>query len=149
MAATLLRTPAAPDDPIRLRVLSGGRGMIDLSTVHGMRQITIRATPSTLGVVTPITSQESDRLMSISGALPYGRKLSRPLVIVIEQDEGEILVSEPRFHMHAVSQTEAEAIEGFRRILSGYVDVLENRKDTLGPALQTQLAYLRKIVESQ
>lgn len=88
----------------------------------------------------------TQRLQIIDGALPYGRHLTRPITVLIEDDDGELIVSEPVFHMHAGGPTESEAIEAFKRILSGYVDVLESREETLAEALRDQLKYLRSIV---
>jgi hypothetical protein len=53
---------------------------------------------------------------TIDGALPYGRRLRRPLPIVVEQDDDEILVSEPVFQMHAGGATEAQALDAFPQI---------------------------------
>lgn len=79
----------------------------------------------------------------ITGSLPYDRHLTRPLRIDVEWDEFNWLVSEPEFNMHAVGPTAEEAVEHFRAIFSGYVDVLTERERTLGPALTAQLTYLR------
>jgi hypothetical protein len=66
--------------------------------------------------------------------------------VLVEDDDGEVLVSEPHFNMHAGGPTEEAAVEAFKRILSGYVDVLEAREGTLGGAAQDQLAYLRSVI---
>jgi hypothetical protein len=39
--------------------------------------------------------------MTLEGSLPGGRWLSTPLTVKVEEDEGEILVSEPDFFIHA------------------------------------------------
>lgn len=88
----------------------------------------------------------TQRVQIIDGALPYGRRLTRPIRILIEDDDGELIVSEPVFHMHAGGPTESEAIEAFKRILSGYIDVLESREDALAEALRDQLDYLHSSV---
>lgn len=67
-------------------------------------------------------------------------------MILIEQDGEEILVSEPEFQMHAGGTTEAEAVAAFRAIVSGYLDVLASREQTLGDAAREHLAYLRSII---
>ncbi len=85
----------------------------------------------------------------ITGSLPGGRRLTRPLTVMIEYDDEEVVVSEPRFHMHASAPTEAEALNAFRRILSGYLESLTRREKTLGPPLQDQLNYLRSIITSK
>ncbi|MGH2387020.1 MAG: hypothetical protein ACRDIE_02360 [Chloroflexota bacterium] len=78
--------------------------------------------------------------------MPYGRRLRRPMPIVIEQDDDEVLVSEPAFHMRAGGATEARAIDAFRRIISGCIDVLESKESRLGESTRDQLAYLRSFI---
>jgi hypothetical protein len=85
----------------------------------------------------------------ITGLLPGGRRLTRPLAVAVEHDDGEVIVSEPLFHMHAAAPTEAEALEAFKRIFSGYLDSLTRREKTLGPQLRDQLNYLRSIIVSE
>jgi len=51
--------------------------------------------------------------------------------------------------MHAAAPTEAEALEAFKRIFSGYLDSLTRREKTLGPQLRDQLNYLRSIIVSE
>lgn len=86
---------------------------------------------------------------TITGSLPGGRRLIRPLRVTVEYDDGEVIVSEPLFHMHAVAPTEAEATNAFKRIFSGYLDSLTRREKTLGPQLYDQLNYLRSIIASE
>ena len=57
-------------------------------------------------------------------------------------------MSEPRFHMHASASTEDEALAAFRRVLSGYLDILEEQEEKLGPSLQKQLKYLRSMIKA-
>ena len=85
----------------------------------------------------------------ITGLLPGGRRLTRPLTVAVEYDDGEVIVSEPLFHMHAAAPTEAEALEAFKRIFSGYLALLTRREKTLGPQLRDQLNYLRSIIVSE
>lgn len=86
---------------------------------------------------------------TITGLLPGGRRLTRPLAVMVEYDDGEVIVSEPLFHMHAAASTETEAIEAFKRIFSGYLDSLTRREKTLGPQLRDQLYYLRSVIASE
>ena len=87
-------------------------------------------------------------ITNIEGPLPGRRRLVHPITIVIEFDDGEIVVSEPEFHMHASASTENEALNAFRRILSGYLDSLARREKILGPQLRDQLNYLRSVIVS-
>lgn len=91
-------------------------------------------------------SRSTRRIKTIEGALPNRRQLARPIIIMIEYDDGEFIVSESKFHMHASASTQHEAIEAFRRIFSGYLDVLASREERLGPQLSDQLNYLRSVI---
>lgn len=93
--------------------------------------------------------QSSPKITYISGSLPGGRKLTHPIEIWIEYDDDEVVVSEPLFHMHASASTEMEALAAFRRIFSGYLDILAPREKTLGPQLREQLEYLRSSIASE
>lgn len=97
-------------------------------------------------VIDRTPSRESPRLIDIDGALPYGRRLCRPMPVMVERDDSEILVSEPNFQMHAGGATVDEAVAAFRRVISGYVDVLEGEESQLGEGATAQLAYLRSYV---
>jgi hypothetical protein len=83
---------------------------------------------------------------AIEGPLPGGKRLILPLIVQIEEDDGEILVSEPHFSMHASGYTIAEAISHFKRVLSEELDLLSADEEKLGPRLQAQLQYLRKAI---
>ena len=90
--------------------------------------------------------QKSPTVYSLDGSLPGGRWLASPLTVLIEYDDGEFIVSEPRFHMHASASTKVEALAAFRRIFSGYLDVLAAQEETLGTHLYEQLQYLRSAI---
>lgn len=84
----------------------------------------------------------------ITGSLPGGRRLTRPLTVMIEYDDEEVVVSEPRFHIHAVGTTKAEALAEFRRILLEELDELTVDEEELGPRLQAELQYLRDLIRT-
>ena len=86
--------------------------------------------------------------LKITGPLPGGRQLTRPLDVVIAYDDGEVVVSEPRFHIHAVGATRVEALKEFRRILSEELDELTADEEELGPRLQLELQYLRNLIRT-
>jgi hypothetical protein len=88
----------------------------------------------------PLTSLE------ISGPLPGGKILARPLTVKIAYDDGEVIVSEPYFHIHAVGATRVEALAEFRRILSEELDDLTADEEELGPRLKAELRYLRDLI---
>ncbi len=96
----------------------------------------------------PLTSTPHT-FRKITGSLPGGRRLTHPLIVMVEYDDEEVVVSERRFHMHASAPTEEEALVAFRRIFSGYLDSLAQREKTLGPQLRDQLNYLRSVIASE
>src|SRR5947209_18882414 len=86
--------------------------------------------------------------ITIDGPLPGGKRLAYPLAVQIEYDDGEILVSEPHFYMHASAPTVPEAIAEFKRILSDELEVLTSDEERLGPRLHAQLQFLRKAIRT-
>jgi hypothetical protein len=91
-------------------------------------------------ILPPLTS------LKITGTLPGGRRLAQPLEVMIEYDDGEVIVSEPYFHIHASAHTRVDALGAFRRVFSKYLDVLSSRESRLDPYLREQLAYLRSYI---
>jgi hypothetical protein len=91
-------------------------------------------------------------LVPLIGALPGGRELAHPLMVrIVEEDceegeEREFLVAEPEYHIHAVGATIPEALEAFRRIFSGYLDILSEEEEKLSSYMYGQLEYLRSAI---
>ena len=85
-------------------------------------------------------------LTSITGLLPDGKHLIRPLDVVVEYDGGEFLVSEPQFHIHTAGTTLKEALEEFKYVLADELDELTTDEEELGPRLQAELQYLRDLI---
>ena len=86
--------------------------------------------------------------LEITGSLPGGKQLTHPLKVRLAYDDGEVVVSEPRFHIHAVGATRVEALTEFRRILSEELDDLTADEEELGPRLQLELQYLRNLIRT-
>jgi hypothetical protein len=86
--------------------------------------------------------------LEITGSLPGGKQLTRPLKVRLAYDDGEVVVSEPRFHIHAVGATRLEALTEFRRILSEELDDLTADEEELGPRLKAELQYLRDLIRT-
>lgn len=91
---------------------------------------------------------QSQETLTITGPLPGGRWLTRPLIVDIKRDDEEVIVSEPRFHLHGVGATVPEATEELRRILSEELDELTTDEEELGPRLQAELHYLRDLIRT-
>ncbi len=94
------------------------------------------------------TEQEQLTSLEITGSLPGGKQLTRPLKVMIAYDDGEVVVSEPQFHIHAVGTTQAEALGEFKRILSEELDDLTADEKELAPRLQLELRYLRSLIRT-
>jgi hypothetical protein len=89
------------------------------------------------------TPAYSPHLVAISGPLPGGRRFAGQFNVLIDHDDGEVVVSEPRFHIHASGSTVTEALTAFRRVFSGYLDVLSSEEKDLDSYMLEQLQYLR------
>jgi hypothetical protein len=87
--------------------------------------------------------------ISVGGQLPGGRWLSHPIIVKIEDDYGEFVVSELKYHMHGEGSTIAEAIEAFKRIFSGYLDILSEEENNLSSYMYEQLEYLRSAIRTE
>lgn len=87
--------------------------------------------------------------ISIGGPLPDGRWLSHPIIVKIEDDYGEFVVSELKYHIHGEGSTVLEAIEAFKRIFSGYLDILSEEEDNLSIYMHEQLEYLRSAIRTE
>lgn len=94
----------------------------------------------------PITA--TPIFITIDGALPDGLRLRYPLVVQIEEDEGEVLVSEPHFYIHASAPAIADAITEFKRILVDEFKALTADEHKLGSRLRAQLKYLENVIRT-
>lgn len=84
--------------------------------------------------------------LKITGPLTGGKQLTRPLDVRIAYDDGEVIVSEPFFHIHAVGTTITGALAEFRRVLPEELDELTADEEELGPRLKAELQYLRDLI---
>jgi len=87
--------------------------------------------------------------LTIAGSLPGRRWFTHPIVVKVEDDDGEYVVTELKYHMHGEGSTISEAIEAFRRIFSGYLDLLSEEDDNLSSYLYEQLEYLRSAIRTE
>ena len=97
-------------------------------------------------VSTQHSATQSPVFVSVTGQLPGGKQLLHPITIKIEDDNGEFVVSEPLYHIHGEGSSIPEAIEAFKRIFSGYLDILSEEEGNLSPYMYEQLEYLRSVV---
>jgi hypothetical protein len=89
---------------------------------------------------------QSPTFVTLTGSLSAGRYLSKPLTVKIESDDGEFLVSELKYYIHGEGTTVPEAISTFKRIFSGYLDVLSEEEGNLSSYMYEQLEYLRTMI---
>jgi hypothetical protein len=117
--------------------------------MYGTRLLEIRSVKNRQQLEPDETHEPAASRRVLTGALPRGRRLRRPVAVLVERDGEEAVVTEPEFHMHAAADSESEAIQAFRETLSGYLDLLSEREATLGPHLRNQLEYLRSIIAAE
>ena len=87
--------------------------------------------------------------LTIIGSLPGRRWFTHPIVVKVQDDDGEYVVTELKYHMQGEGSTISEAIEAFRRIFSGYLDLLSEEEDNLSSYLHEQLEYLRSAIRTE
>ncbi len=95
-----------------------------------------------------VQSKPGTYTVALEGSLPNNKRLTKPLCVVIEHGDGEVIVTEPQYYVHAAAPTEAEALEAFKRRLVGYLDLLGRREETLGAHLHDQLQFLRAFIRA-
>lgn len=95
------------------------------------------------------TQQPFVQFTSISGRLTKGRYLARPIIVKIEEDDGEYMVSENKYYIHGEGPTVLDALDAFRRIFSGYLDILSEEEHNLSLYMAEQLAYLRSAIKME
>jgi hypothetical protein len=87
--------------------------------------------------------------ISIGGQLSEKRRLTHPIIVKIEDDDGEFVVSELKYHIHGEGSTIREAIDAFKRIFSGYLDILSEEENNLSSFMYEQLEYLRSAIRTE
>src|SRR5256885_12538104 len=93
-----------------------------------------------------IRSLNTTATLEIAGFLPGQKRLIKPLTVIAEYDDGEFIVSEPRFSIHGSGPTLDDAVSAFRRMFSHYFDVLTSECENLDPYMFSQLEYLRSYI---
>lgn len=83
---------------------------------------------------------------TLTGALTKGRWLSHPIIVKIETDYDEFVVSELKYYIHGEGPTLPEAIEAFKRIFSDYLDILSEEENNLSAYMHEQLEHLRSAI---
>ncbi len=86
--------------------------------------------------------------LTIIGSLSEGKQLAKPLMLQISYDDGEVVVSEPRFYIHASGSNVSDAVAAFRRIFGEYLDVLAAKEEDLDGYMLRQWQYLRSSIVS-
>jgi hypothetical protein len=86
-------------------------------------------------------------VLEIVGLLPGQKRLVRPLAVIAEYDDGEFIVSEPRFSIHGSGSTLGDAVAAFRCMFSHHFDVLTSESKNLDAYMFDQLEYLRSYID--
>jgi len=118
-----------------------------VGTSSSSRDVFVHFTPAVASTNRPLTSFPPT-VYTVDGPLPGGRYLAHPLAVLVEEDEGEFLASEPHYYIHASGSTVPEAIASFKRVLSGYLDDLASDEERLSEYLHKQLQYFRSVIKS-
>jgi hypothetical protein len=85
----------------------------------------------------------------VDGPLPFGYRLLHPVYALVLRDDDEVIVTEPRFHIHGYGPALQEAKDDFLHVLAESYEVLQDDEHRLDPYLQGQLAYLRSVIAAQ
>jgi hypothetical protein len=89
---------------------------------------------------------ESSIFTVLTGPLPGGRHLSKPITVKIEEGDGEYITGELKYYIHGEGSTIPQSIEAFKRIFSRYLDILSEEEANLSPYMHEQLEYLRSVI---
>ncbi len=89
----------------------------------------------------------TNAMLEIVGFLPGQKRLIRPLSVISEYDDGEFIVSEPRFSIHGSGPTLEDAVAAFRSMFAHCFDVLTSESENLDAYMVDQLEYLRSYIE--
>jgi hypothetical protein len=84
--------------------------------------------------------------VAMYGPLAEGRRLAKPLVVLVQWDGSYWLISEPLFSNHAIGSTVPKAIKHFRRCLVDDFKFLDRHKGPMSQWLQDELEYFRSII---
>jgi hypothetical protein len=103
---------------------------------------------TTGGAVPEIIGPRHATMIPIGGGLPRHRRLTAELFVLAIHEDGEVVVSEPRYHIHGYGATLEEAETDFRQVLVDSYELLQEDREVLDPYLQGQLAYLQSIITS-
>lgn len=96
------------------------------------------------------TDQEQPQVIPLRIDWHFPERLQTyPIIVKIDDDDGEYVVTELKYHMHGEGSTIPKAIEAFRRIFSGYLDILSEEEDNLSSYLYEQLEYLRSAIRTE
>jgi hypothetical protein len=88
----------------------------------------------------------SPRQAGLIGNLPGNRQLTKPLTVNLIW-EGEWVVSEPLYSIHAAGPTIRKAMASFRNIFTMYLDGLSKHNGLMSERMRDCLAYLREMIE--
>ena len=62
------------------------------------------------------------------------------------RDDGELVLSEPKYHIHGYGPTLDDAKVDFLQVLGDSLDLLQEDQENLDPYLYEQLRYLQSVI---
>jgi len=89
---------------------------------------------------------QSMSMISIEGDLPQHMRLAQNIFVLVLHEDGEVVVSEPTYHIHGYGSTLEEAKQDFRQVLVDSFELLQEDRQVLDSHLQGQLSYMQSII---
>lgn len=81
--------------------------------------------------------------------LPYGYRLSRPLVLTVHCSRDHYWVAPETFVLYGAGVTQQEAIEEYAYALVEYYEDLIDDRDVLAPHLTEHLEFLETLISKE
>lgn len=91
-------------------------------------------------------AEQAAYTVTMHGPLVEGRRLARPLVVLVQWDGSYWLVSEPLFSNHTIGSTIPKAIKHFRRCLVDDFEFLDKHRGSMSQWLQDELEYFKSMI---
>lgn len=91
-------------------------------------------------------AEQAAYTVTMHGPLVDGRRLAKPLTVVVEWDGDYWLVTEPMFYSHTIGKTIPKAIKHFRRCLVDGFELLDRHRGSMSQWLLDELEYFRGMI---
>lgn len=91
-------------------------------------------------------AEQAAYTVTMHGTLVKGRRLAKPLTVLVQWDGDYWLVTEPMFYNHTIGKTIPKAIKHFRRCLVDDFEFLDKHRGPMSQWLQDELEYFRNMI---